>query len=473
MLSNDQIWIISTFVVFLLLFIVVGAYSSREKQTSVTDYLLASRQVNPWFTALSAMATGQSGLLFIGQVGFAYTSGLSTIWLTIGWAIGDYLAWWFVFKPLRTISEAQSIDTVSSFLGQEKKGNRWITLTAALITIAFLGSYAAAQLTAGGKALNVIFGWENHWGIIMGAVIVVIYCFSGGIRASIWTDTVQAIIMIASLFMLFTVSLIKCGGWIELWVGLKQIDTSLVSLSPTSTLLGIIPFFLGWTVAGFGVVGQPHIMIRAMAIDSANNIAFARNLKTACGLFTSFNAIGIGLTARLLLPELMTKSDPELALPYLSIELLPAVLVGLMLAGLFSATISTADSQILSCSAALTQDILPKRSNSYRLAKMGTLVVTAITLIIALGGEDSVFALITFSWSALASGLGPLLVLRVWGKTPNTVTSILMMLTGIATALVWNYSGLSTIIYEVLPGMTAGIGVYWLSQLFIKQDLNA
>ena len=118
---TDQIAIALTFVLFLLLFTVVGIYSAKEKQTTTTDYLLANRNVNPWLTALSAMATGQSGLLFTGQVGYAYTRGLSSIWLVIGWAIGDYLAWWFVFKPLRSESEKVKAETVSSFFGTTKR----------------------------------------------------------------------------------------------------------------------------------------------------------------------------------------------------------------------------------------------------------------------------------------------------------------------------------------------------------------
>ncbi len=214
-------------------------------------------------------------------------------------------------------------------------------------------------------------------------------------------------------------------------------------------------------VAGFGVIGQPHIMVRAMAIDSAKHLGFARNLKTSLGLVNSFSALGIGLTARVLLPDLLTSGDPELALPYLSLELLPVVLVGLILAGLFSATMSTADSQILSCSAALTQDIFPQMSKSYKWAKIGTLTVTAFILIIALLEDNNVFALVTFSWSVLASGLGPLLLVKVWQQPINTATAIAMMTIGITTALIWNLVlNLSGVIYEVLPGMVAGMAVY-------------
>ena len=469
---DKQVGIAITFVAFLLSFTLVGIYSATQKQNTTTDYLLASRNVNPWLTALSAMATGQSGFLFIGQVGFAYKLGISSLWLTIGWLIGDYLAWWLVFKRLRQLSEETASDTVSSFLSKGIKDSRLLAVISALITVAFLGAYAAAQLIAGSKALNAVFGWNYNLGIIIGAVIVVVYCFSGGIRASIWTDALQAIIMLGSLLLLLVVAVASCGGIGNLWQSLAAIDPALVSWDSSGQPWGFLPFFIGWIVAGFGVVGQPQIMVRAMAIDSAEHIDFARNLKIFLGSLNSICAMGIGLAARVLMPELLTAGDPELALPYLSLELLPVVLVGLMLAGLFSATISTADSQILSCSAALTQDIFPATAQSYKLAKIGTLSVTAVILAIALVGNNNVFALVTFSWSVLASGLGPLLVLRVWQRPVNLATAITMMIAGISAALIWNLVlNWSGAIYEVLPGMAAGMIVYIIGQFVSNSKL--
>jgi sodium/proline symporter len=469
----DQVLIAITFILFLLFFTCVGIYSATQKQSTTSDYLLASRSVNPWFTALSAMATGQSGLLFIGQVGFAYTVGISALWLTLGWAVGDYMAWLFCFRKLREMSEESNNETVSAFLGQNTE-NRGITVASALITLAFLGSYAAAQLVAGSKALNAVFGWNYNLGIIIGAVVVVIYCFSGGIRASIWTDAVQATIMIGSLILLFIVAIFTCGGFGELWTQLEAIDPNLVSWSPSNLQLGLFPFVLGWVVAGFGVVGQPHILVRAMALNSPRNMGKTRNIKITFGLTNSCCAIGIGLAARVLLPNLLTEGDPELALPFLALELLPVFLVGLMLAGLFSATISTADSQILSCSAALTQDLFPAAAKSYRWAKVGTLAVTAIILAIALSGNDSVFALVTFSWSALASGLGPLFLVRILQRPITTPIAIIMMIVGILAALIWNIGlQLSGAVYEVLPGMLAGSLVYIISQFFISKNTES
>jgi sodium/proline symporter len=472
---TNQIWIAITFIGFMLLFTGVGVYSATKKQNDTTDYLLAGRSVNPWFTALSAMSTGQSGFLFMGQVGYAYRTGISSIWLSIGWAIGDYIAWWLFFKRLREISEETQTETVSGFLGQNTNGARLITVISALITIGFLSAYAAAQLVAGSKALSAVFNWDYTVGIIIGTIIVVLYCFSGGIRASIWTDSIQAIIMIGSLLLLLAISIIKCGGFNGVLTQLAEIDPALVNLSPADLPLGFIPFFIGWAVAGFGVVGQPHIMVRAMAIDNADNVAKARNIKVIAGFIAAFASLGVGLTARVLLPNLLDNGgDAELTLPLLSLELLPVALVGLMLAGIFSATMSTADSQILSCSAALTQDIFPEFAHSYKIVKLGTLTVTAIVFVIALFGSQSVFFLVTFAWSALASALGPLFMVRVLQQPINKIVAVAMMIVGISTAIIWGTNPeLKKLVYEVLPGMTAGILVYLIARPFIRSDMKA
>ena len=459
-----------TFIFFLILFTVVGMYAATQKQDTTTDYLLAGRKVNSWAIALSALSTGQSGFLFTGQVGYAYTRGLSGVWLAIGWAIGDYLAWMLVFKQLRQVSEASDTETVPAFLAQKQPGYRWIAVISALITIVFLGTYAAAQLLAGSKALNSLFGWDNAIGILIGAIIVVVYCFSGGIRASIWTDAVQSVVMIVALLLLLVTSISVGGGVNSLYSDLQQIDSNLVTLFPDNLVWGFIPFFLGWLIAGFGVVGQPHILVRAMALDSANNMGKARDIKIICGLVTAFAAITIGLFARVLLPEL---NDPELALLDLSQQLLPGILVGVMLAGLFAATISTADSQILSCSAALTQDLFPGLAKSYKFAKIGTLIVTTLVLAIALINNDSVFGLITFAWSILASGLGVLLILRCFEKPVTTVWAIAIMLSGIVAAMYWKLGlQLSGAVYEVFPGMAVGFLVYSISSLFIERKIK-
>ena len=463
---SDKIAIALSFILFLLLFVGVGIYSSSRQKNTTTDYLLANRDVNPWLTGLSAFATAHSGGMFISTIGWTYQVGISSVWLLVGWFLGDYLAWFFVHKPLREISEEQSCETIGEFLAKDKK-NRGIAQVSAVITIAFLGAYAAAQLLAGSKALHAMFNWDYSLGIVLGAIIVVSYCFSGGIRASIWTDAIQSILMMVAMIVLVIVAVAACGGISGLWQQLGNIDPSLIDPIPQGLKFGFGLFMLSWLIAGLGVVGQPHIMVRAMVIDKASNMGITRNLYAVAYVIFSTAAVIAGLSARVLLPNLINNGDPELALPNMAVQLLPAIMVGVILAGIFSAVISTADSQILACSAALTQDLFPGMGRSYKLVKIGTLIVTAIVLAIALASNKNMFALGVFAWSALASGLAPILILRVKRLSLGSITGVVMMIVGVATAAIWNgVLGLSGSIYEVLPGMLASFLVYAIAFAF-------
>ena len=452
--------VVVSFVLCLLSFLGVGIASATRRKNTSDDYLLASREVGPWVAAISAVATNNSGFMFVGLIGATYSEGLSSLALMAGWVWGDYVAWLAgIPKALRTRSEETGCVTIPSFLGHGIEGGDKVVKIAGLIVLAFLGTYAAAQLTAGSKALHALFGWDLAAGAVLGALIVVVYCFSGGIRASIWTDVAQSVVMFIAMNLLLLVGVSIAGGPAALWTSLFAIDPQLVNIVPVNAPFGFAMFLLGWLAAGFGVVGQPHIMVRAMAIDSPENIALARRVYVVWNMLFSISAVGVGLTARLLLPE-TAGFDPELAMPMLSVQLLHPALVGLVLAGLFAATMSTADSQVLSCSAALTQDLLPRPGASHHYHKLGTLVVTAIVLMLALMGS-SVFALVVLAWSSLAASLGPLLVIRCLGRSVTSATAIAMMLGGLLAVLAWKYGlGYGIGLNEALPGMCVGFAIY-------------
>lgn len=174
--------------------------------------------------ALSAVATNNSGFMFVGLIGATYHAGLSSMWLMVGWISGDYLAWLWCFRPLRERSERMGVASIPSFLGATESGRQRATVvTAALITLVFLGTYAGAQLTAGSKALHVLFGWDYTAGTLLGAGIVVAYCFAGGIRASVWTDAAQSAVMLLSMFLLLGVSLAGTR-WFASAVGQPRVD---------------------------------------------------------------------------------------------------------------------------------------------------------------------------------------------------------------------------------------------------------
>ena len=452
--------VVISFIVCLLFFLGVGIASARRRKNTSEDYLLASRSIGPRVVAISAVATNNSGFMFVGLIGATYVEGVSALAMMLGWVLGDYAAWVVgIPKMLRMRSEEAGSATIPAFLGHGLEGGQKVVKIAGLIILAFLGTYAAAQLTAGSKALHAIFGWDLVVGAVLGALIVVAYCFSSGIRASIWTDVAQSVVMLVAMNLLLLVGISDAGGPAALWASLAAIDPQLVNIVPKNVPFGFAMFCLGWLAAGFGVVGQPHIMVRAMAIDSAENMASARRVYVVWNALFSISAVGVGLTARLLLPE-TAGFDAELAMPTLSLQVLHPVLVGVVLAGLFAATMSTADSQVLSCSAALTQDLLPRPGATHYYNKAGTIVVTAIVLTLALMGS-SVFALVVLAWAGLAASLGPLLVIRCLGRSITTATAIAMMLGGLLAVLGWKYGlGYGTGLYEALPGMLAGFAIY-------------
>ena len=449
-----------SFVVFLLGFLGVGIWSATRRQASTEDYLLAGRNVSPWMMALSAVATNNSGFMFVGLIGATWSEGVSAAWLMVGWVAGDYLMWLVgVPERLRVRTEETGAVTLPSFMGHGIKGGKWIAALGGLITLVFLGVYASAQLTAGSKALHVLFAWPYDVGAIIGAAIVLAYCFAGGIRASIWTDVAQSVVMIVAMVLIFFLGLAEIGGFEAMWAKLAAINPRLTEWAPADLRFGFTLFLIGWFFAGMGVIGQPHIMVRALTIDHPKSIAKARRIYITWYVVFAAAAVGTGLVARALLTP-KTGFDPELAMPTLAAELLPGALVGLVLAGLFAATMSTADSQVLACSSALTQDLVPAWSKSYVKAKLGTVAVTAAVLAIALSG-GSVFQLVVLAWSALASGLGPVIVVRAFRLPLTMGAGLATMSAGIAGVLVWRYGlAFSDGIYDVMPGMLLGFATW-------------
>lgn len=458
--------IVYSFLFFLLLFTLIGVSSSFKSKKSNSDYLLAGHNTPPWLAALSAVATNNSGYMFIGLIGYTYTSGLQSSWIMIGWIVGDFIMSMFVHKKLRQITETESLLSFGGVLSRWQHGTSFkkLRFIVGLVTVIFLGVYAAAQFKAGSKALHVLFGWDYSTGAIIGAVIVFAYCLSGGIRASIWTDAAQSFVMIIAMGILFFVGINEVGGFGQYVTKLDAVSPGFLSLTPTGLEVGgfkgVFLFILGWVFAGFGVVGQPHIMIRFMTIDDTKNMNKTKIYYYTWFILFTIMTIGVGLTARLLLPN-SANFDAELALPMMSQQLLPEVLIGVVLAGIFAATMSTADSQVLSCSAAVTRDLMPKKSDNVYLTKLATAGTTIIALVVALWGSKNVFELVLLSWSILAACFGPLLFIYALGKKVSEVTAIAMVVVGGLTTVFWMVQGLGGIIYEVAPGIMAGLIVYF------------
>ena len=448
------------FIGFLLLFILIGLSSLFKSRNTQHDYYLAEGTVSPWLVGLSAVATNNSGYMFIGVIGYTYVTGLASIWLMIGWIAGDFLASLFVHSRLRVATENTKelsyAGVLSTWYGHKHTNLQKLI---GAISLLFLIAYASAQLVAGGKALHVLFGWPSWLGAVLGAIMVASYCVAGGIRASIWTDAAQSTVMIVAMGVLLFFAVNDLGGIYPTIAKMDTVDGFLDWFPRDLAIPGIAGatlFAVSWLFAGLSVIGQPHIMIRFMALSDAGSMRQARVWYYLW--FTAFYclATGVGMLSRVYLAD-VGQFDAELALPTMALELLPPILVGLTLAAIFAATMSTADSLILSCSAAITHDLLPHKIEKPFLIKLSTIAITGSALLLALSNSQSVFSLVILAWSSLASAFAPLLIVLCFGYKPNQTVSITAVIIGLFTALSWRYLGWHEMVYEGLPGIVLGL----------------
>jgi len=455
---------LSGFLFFLLLFLAIGLASLLRSQGSSEDYLVAGKSVPAWLAGLSAVATNNSGFMFIGMIGLTYSIGLSSIWLMIGWICGDLLVSLLSLRPIHKASRADNVHSYGGLLAHwHGEDNHLLRRFVGMLTIFFLTLYAAAQLKAGSKATSVLLEWDPSTGVIVGALIVLVYSAAGGIRASIWTDAAQSVVMLVGMALLIFGGLELAGGWSQAVLQMGESDLHYLAWFPDTDLIGILLFILGWVFGGIAVVGQPHIVIRFISLDSADHINRMR-----CwyyGWFTLFYGatIMVGMLSRIAFPE-SAGFDAELALPRMAMLVLPDLVVGMVLAALFAATLSTADSLILSCSAAITRDFTqhPGRLHSLWAAKLTTGLVLVVAVTIALTGAESVFRLVLDAWGLLGSAFAPLVILLSLNRRIRERLAIGMIIGGITAFLAWQQIGWGSAIYSVGPGILAGFLIYGL-----------
>ena len=213
-------------------------------------------------------------------------------------------------------------------------------------------------------------------------------------------------------------------------------------------------------ICGISIIGQPHIMIRFMMLDNVKHFIRARVWYYTWYTVFYALAVGVGMLSRLIMPDMGGFNDAELALPLIAQELLPPVLVGVVLAGLFAATMSTADSLVLSASSAITQDLKDEGVQDMKYVKGTTIIVTLTALLFALHGSESVFAVVMFAWSGLGSSFAPLLIVYVLGGRPTQAISVTMMCGGLTVAVLWRYLEWQNHIYEGLPGIITGLLIF-------------
>ena len=458
-----EIILILSFLLFMGFFAAVGLSSIRVKENTTDDYLVAGRGMHPGLAALSAVSTWNSGYMFIGFIGFTYTIGYSVIWIGLASTIGQVVAWIWLYKFIQEQANERGVRSLSSLVSRVS-GAPEAKLAAAL-SVLFLSVYAAAQLTSGGKALFAMMGWSELIGILIGFVLVVAYCYAGGIRASIWTDAAQSCVMIVGSVLLCWVAMGEVGGFNGLHDGLNSQNENLTDMFPPDLKLGVTLWVFAFFLGGLGVAGQPQVVSRVMTLGTD------KDRKQAMIWFFVWQTpfillmLIIGLASRVTFTS--ADFDPELGLPMMAMETLGPFWVGLILASIFAATMSTADSQVLACTAAITDDIIPKWSQNHTMTKVVTLLVALLATTISIAGQyipggDSVFALVVLAVYGLGGIFIPMLTIRWMGYEPDTFHSIVMMVSALVAVIVWRLVGLNNDIFESVPGMGAAFTAHFV-----------
>jgi sodium/proline symporter len=456
-----------SFTLCLLLFLAIGLLSVIKKRDTKQDYYVASNSVAPWLVGLSAVATNNSGYMFIGVIGYTYYQGLYAILLMLAWLLGDFLASIFVHKKFQEISSARNESSyLSVIIFWNKFNNRYLRYLLAIISLIFLLSYAGAQLIAGAKAIQILMNWQIWQGVILGGLIVLSYCLAGGIRASIWTDAAQSFVMFVAMFVMLYIVLQTMGGGAVVYGNLKAIDNYLVL--PDIEWSHLCCFFAAWMIAGFSVVAQPHIMVRFMSLNHAQHFAQMRCWYYLWFVTFYMMATGVGLLARLYFAS-DTGFDSETALPRMAQELMPPILTGLILAGIFAATISTADSLILSCSSFLSQELLPQFFTAKKSYRYATAICVLVAVIWSLTSTDSVFSLVVFSWGILAVIFIPFIFSGLMRMKVNPTMAICILVMNISLTLVLSKTTLMADYFEAAPAILLSCGFLFLIKMLNRQ----
>ena len=462
--------VLIAFILYFALVLGVGYYFYKRSH-SMEDYFLGGRSMNPYVTAMSAQASDMSSWLLMGLPGAVLLLGIGEAWIGIGLAIGSYLSWLLVAKKLRIHSEVSgNALTVPEFFSNRFKDEKGVLrIVAAVIILFFFVIYVASGFKGSGVIFTTIFpeiGLEVAMAI--GGIIIVAYTFMGGFKAVAWTDFFQAILMVVAIVVVPLATIGNTnGGWDAISAGLDDLGTEFMNImydgGEQMTFIGILSL-MAWA---FGYFGMPHIIVRYMAIRDAKEVKVARRVSLIWIVLALSFAILVGVVGRGYLivqyGGIPDDFNAEHIFVFLSGDLFPALIAGILYAAIMAAIMSTADSQLLVASSSIVNDILGKTKwaaaqenieNKLMWISRGIVIVIAIAaLLLALFGGSNIMGLVSYAWAGFGAAFGPLVILSLYWKRMNFQGAVASMAVGFATVILWNtFLASSTGIYELLPG---------------------
>lgn len=467
---------LTTFTVYLLGMLVIGIIMFR-RTNDLSDFVLGGRKLGPGVAALSAGASDMSGWLMLGLPGAVYASGFGEAWMAIGLAIGAYLNWQFVAKRLRVYTEVSNDSiTIPDFLGNRfKDHSNILRVISAFVILLFFTFYTSSGMVAGAKLFEASFGLSYQTALWIGTIVVVSYTLLGGFLAVSWTDFIQGSLMFLALIVIPIVAISKIGGWNETVQVVGQINPDHFSMITGVGFMAIISS-LAW---GLGYFGQPHIIVRFMALKSVKDVPKARFIGMTWMILGLYGAIFIGFIGLAFINtqdasilssfgiNVITENgvqmlaDPEKILIAFSQILFHPVVSGILLAAILAAIMSTIDSQLLVSSSAVAEDfykaIFRKEATDKELVTVGrvaTLGIALIAAIIAINPESTVLELVSYAWAGFGASFGPIILLSLFWRRITRNGALAGIIVGAATVIVWGgfLSGGIFDLYEILPG---------------------
>lgn len=451
-------------IIYLLAMVMIGLFAYNRTK-SLDDYMLGGRDLGPGVAALSAGAADMSGWLLLGLPGALYLNGLIEGWIAVGLTVGAWLNWKFTAPRLRAYSKiASNSITVPSFLGQRLRDtSNIVRIVAGLVITVFFTFYVSSGMVAGGTFFESSFGMDYHLGMVIIAATTVLYTLVGGFLAVSWTDVVQGIMMLIALILVPVVGIIHVGGFSNLMSEVNRIDPTIFSLThgegalSGAAILGIVSA-LAW---GLGYFGQPHIIVRFMALRSTAEAKQGRRIGIGWMLLS---VIGAGMTAIVGIAVYQHDegklANPEGVFISLGQLLFHPFIAGFMLAAILAAIMSTISSQLLVTSSALVEDIYraytKRELNGADGVLAGRIAVGAVALIAALLAwqrSDSILGLVAFAWAGFGASFGPIVILSLYWRKLTSAGAIAGMVTGAVVVGIWgNISGGIFDLYEIVPG---------------------
>ncbi len=465
------------FILYLVLMMSIGLYYSR-RQKNLSSYILGDRQLGPWLTSMSAEASDMSGWMLMGLPGYAYLHGLSAFWTGIGLIVGTWANWVLVSQRLRNYTEvADNSLTIPDYLSnrfEDKKNG--LRLICALFIILFFIIYTSSGFVAAGKLFNTIFGIPYLHALLLGAFVVVFYTFLGGFSAVALTDFIQGTMMFFTVLYVPVAATIALGGPMPTLDILSKEGSDFFSFFPDSTgisaLLVMIVSSLGW---GLGYFGQPHILVKFMAIGDPKELKKSTRIAMTWVLLSLSFAIAIGVVGKAYLSTPLENANAERVFILMAESLSAPFITGIIWSAILAAIMSTSSSQLLVTSSAVSRDLfqafLKKDASEktlIRVSRLSVLLVSAIAVYLGSDPNSYIFSIVSYAWAGFGACFGATVLLSLYWKRMTLKGAYAGVIVGGLTVLIWKHFEWFGL-YELVPGFFFSVAAIVIVSLMDKK----